>query len=235
MTQLPRKRVKAILRTHEKWLDHHWRDADLHKTPLQGANLNLEDPGLQDASLERLDLQETHFGHTRLHRVDFNYSNLTNANFDHAELAYVDFSDAILTGTSFFRTIMSHLRLSDVKGFVFDNFPSITLLATINLERLPDDLTLELMRRDAYAHPYPGRFAKWAKKEANGDDDDDDDYDDEYGGSCPYQNEMEFWNFRQHPKLWKRGNPTMKDRDLIVSICRAKGWGIKGHLRPKDD
>jgi len=69
------------------------------------------------------------------------------------------------------------------------------------------------MRRDAQAHPKPGLFDEWAK-----------------GGSCPYQNEERFWQFREKRELWKSGEPQMADRDLILAICKAMGWGIKGYL-----
>ena len=80
----------------------------------------------------------------------------------------------------------------------------------MNLGKLPDDLTLELMRRDAYAHPNPERFEVWAK-----------------GGRCPYKKEDRFWIFDSNRTLWKKGKPKMTDRDLIIAICKAKGWKIK--------
>lgn len=87
----------------------------------------------------------------------------------------------------------------------------------MNLGELPNDLTLEIMRRDAYAHPFPEKFDEWAN-----------------GGDCPYQNEERFWIFQDRRDLWKPGLPQMTDRDLIVAICRAKNWGIRGHLERKE-
>ena len=86
----------------------------------------------------------------------------------------------------------------------------------MSLYELSDGLTLELMRRDAYSHPYPDRFDAWAK-----------------GGKCPYQNEERFWHFREKQELWKRGKPQMRDSDLIMAICKEKNWGIQGYLDSK--
>ena len=69
------------------------------------------------------------------------------------------------------------------------------------------------MRRDAYAHPYPEKFTTWAEKDSK----------------CPYQNEEQFWYFQEKKELWRVGKPIMTDRDLIVAICKAKGWGIRGY------
>lgn len=81
----------------------------------------------------------------------------------------------------------------------------------MNLGALSDAITLELMRRDAYAHPYPERFDEWVKTK-----------------ECPYRNEERFWYFKVRPDLWVPGLPQMTDRDLIVAICEEKGWKING-------
>jgi hypothetical protein len=87
------------------------------------------------------------------------------------------------------------------------------MLASFGLGILSDALTLELMRRDAWAHPKPELFDAWAK-----------------GGSCPYQNEDRFWLFDIKIELWKSGPPEMRDSDLILAICREKGWKVKGYI-----
>jgi hypothetical protein len=106
------------------------------------------------------------------------------------------------------------LRGADLRDakIEFYQFPSIRLLSSINLGELPDGLTLEIMRRDAYAHPYPERFDEWAA-----------------GGKCPYQTEERFWIFKDRRDLWQPGLPQMTDRDLIMAICKAKGWKIREH------
>jgi len=80
------------------------------------------------------------------------------------------------------------------------------------LYNLPDNLTLELMRRDAWAHPHPERFDDWAG-----------------GGDCPYQSEEAFWRSEPNRELWCKGNPQMRDSDLILAICKSQGWKIRGY------
>jgi len=113
----------------------------------------------------------------------------------------------------------SNLSESDLRGskIEFFQFPSIRLLSSMPLSRLSDALILELMRRDAYGHPHPEQFDAWAE-----------------GGACPYQDEERMWHFRESRELWKPGNPEMTDRDLVIAICKEKGWGIRGYLNIKE-
>ena len=99
--------------------------------------------------------------------------------------------------------------------FVFSTFPSVSTLAKIGLNILSPEISLELMRRDAFAHPHPERFDEWAD-----------------GAPCPYQEEEYFWHFNWDAakQYWKTGNPTMRDSDLILAICKEKGWKIRGYL-----
>ena len=115
-----------------------------------------------------------------------------------ADLSGADLSEANLSGAN----------------LEFQQFPSIRLLSSIQLGILSGELTLELMRRDANAHPHPEKFGVWMK-----------------GGACPYQNEERFWFFSEKRDLWKAGNPTMKDSELIIAICKEKGWKINGYLK----
>ena len=131
-----------------------------------------------------------------------NRADLSGANLYRANLYRADLSEANLSGAD--------LSGADLE---FYQFPSIRLISSINLGSLSDGLTRELMRRDAYAHPKPEKFDEWAN-----------------GGDCPYQNEERCWFFQEKRNLWKRGNPTTKDSDLIFAICKEKGWGIKGYL-----
>ena len=87
------------------------------------------------------------------------------------------------------------------------------MLASFDLGFLSDSLTLELMRRDAWAHPKPELFDVWSQ-----------------GGNCPYQNEERFWLFKLKKELWKPGPPEMRDSDLILAICKEKGWKVKGYI-----
>ena len=95
----------------------------------------------------------------------------------------------------------------------FHQFPSIGLISSIRLNNLPDNLQVELMRRDAFGHPHPEKFDNWAKD-----------------GNCPYDDVERFWLFEPNRNLWSSGLPQMADRDLIIEICKSQGWKIKGYL-----
>jgi hypothetical protein len=149
---------------------------------------NLENANLVDADLRRADLVG---------------ANLENANLEDADLEDANLVDADLRG--------ANLRGANLE---FYQFPSIRLLSSLHLGAMSDDLTTELMRRDAHAHPHPERFDVWAS-----------------GGKCPYQNEERFWHFELRKDRWIPGLPQMADRDLIVAICKEKGWKIRDYLK----
>ena len=153
----------------------------------------LSRPNLSGADLYRADLSWADLTRANLYRADLYRANLTGANLARANLARADLAGAKIE---------------------FQRFPSIRLLSAIPLGELSDQITLELMRRDAYAHPEPDKFTIWAKQD----------------GLCPYQNEERFWYFQENKELWKAGKPKMRDSDLIIAICKEKGWRIKGYL-----
>ena len=134
-------------------------------------------------------------------------ADLRGADLRGAYLRWADLQGAYLRG--------AYLRGADLQGAEIDfiKLPSIKMLASLELGSLSDALTLELMRRDAWAHPHPKSFDIWAN-----------------GGSCPYQNEDRFWLFELKKELWKPGPPEMRDSDLILAICREKGWKVKGYI-----
>ena len=129
--------------------------------------------------------------------VDLYGAYLSGANLSGADLSGANLSGANLSGAD----------------FEFWQFPSIRLISSIRLNNLPDNLQLELMRRDAFAHPHPEKFDEWAKN-----------------GNCPYQNEERFWLFEPKRELWSPGLPQMADRDLIIELCKSQGWRIRGYL-----
>lgn len=196
--------------------------ADLFKADFTGANLTeakLIRANLANTKFIGADLTETIFIRTDLLETDFTGANLTNANLSgsnltRADLTRSDLTRADLTRTNLFEAVLTRANIE------FPQIPSIGLLSVINLENLPDDITLELMRRDADVHPYPDKFDVWAK-----------------GGDCPYtdndgninSNGERKWIFEVEEKrhLWKPGKPTMTDEELITAICKAEGWKIK--------
>ena len=109
----------------------------------------------------------------------------------------------------------AELREANLRGvkMKFKFFPSIRFLSTLSLGKLPDNICLELMRRDASGHPNPEEFNKWAN-----------------GGGCPYVDVERFWCFEPKKELWKPGKPEMEDRDLIMAICKHKEWKITNYL-----
>jgi len=162
---------------------------------------------LSEAYLRGAYLRGADLSRADLSRADLREADLSRANLREADLREAYLSEAYLRGAD--------LRGADLRGanIEFYKFPSIRLISSIPLGNLSNKLTLELMRRDAYAHPKPEKFKEWAK-----------------GGECPYQNEERFWLFNENRDLWIAGEPQIKDSDLILEICKEKGWIISGYL-----
>jgi hypothetical protein len=200
--------------------------ANLSEANLSEANLskaNLSKAHFYRANLSRTNLFEAHFYRANLSETNFSEAYLDGANFYKANLSKADFYKASLYGTNFFganlfdsnfyRSIFCETNfyganLTEAK-IKFRCLPSIKMLLSFNLDELSDKLTLELMRRDAWAHPKPELFDLWAQE-----------------GDCPYKNEERFWSFSFKRELWKPGPPEMRDSDLIIAICKEKGWEI---------
>ena len=124
-----------------------------------------------------------------------------------ADLENANLENADLQGAD-----LENADLRGAKNMTFQKFPTIKTIANINLYELSDTLTIELMRRDAFSHPNPKAFIEWSQ-----------------GGECPYNINVErLWRFEEKRKLFKQGNPTMRDSDLVVAICKEKGWKIRG-------
>ena len=79
------------------------------------------------------------------------------------------------------------------------------------LGELSDNLTNELMHRDAESHPSPKMSREWAK-----------------GGPCPYSLPVErMHHFEERKEAWVSGRwRRMKDRDLIRAIAKEKRWKL---------
>ena len=146
-----------------------------------------------------------------LYEADLYGANLAGADLSGANLYRADLYGANLSGAN-----LSGANLSEADlywaNLEFSRFPSIRLISSIQLGSISDNFALELMRRDADGHPYPEKFDEWAK-----------------GGDCPYQNEERFWIFNEKREVWKPGKPQMSDKDLIIAICKEKGWKIKNY------
>jgi hypothetical protein len=119
-----------------------------------------------------------------------------------------------LSGSDLSGSNLSGANLIRAENIEFYFLPSLGTLSKIFLNNLPDKLQLELMRRDAQAHPHPELFDEWVKT-----------------GNCPYQNEERFWLFEPKPQLWKPGKPEISDFDLIIEISKSQGWKIRNYLK----
>ncbi len=179
--------------------------SDLRNTNLSYSDLSHSD--LSDSNLSHSNLSHSNLSHSNLSYSDLSNCDLSSCDLSCSNLSYSDLSECYLLGCNL---NFSTLRATKIQ---FYNFPSIRLLSSIYLYNLPDDLTLELMRRDAYAHPHPELFNEWAK-----------------GGECPYISEERFWMFERKREIWRKGKPQMTDRELILAICRSQGWKIKNYL-----
>jgi hypothetical protein len=189
--------IKSILESHKKWLmeEKGGKRADMRYADLSSANLRYAD--LSYADLSSANLSSANLRYANLRYADLRYADLSSANLRYADLRYAD--------------------LSYAKQVEFINLPSIKMLASFELGALSDALTLELMRRDAWAHPKPELFDAWAS-----------------GGACPYKNEDRYWLFELKKELWKPGPPEMRDSDLILAICRECGWKVNGCIAKED-
>ena len=192
------------------------RGANLGEANLREANLreaNLRGADLREANLRGADLREADLGGANLGGADLGGANLWGANLREADLREATLRGADLRGANLWGANLGEANLRGAR-IEFYQYPSIRLLSSISLGVLSDNLTLELMRRDAYGHPRPELFDEWAK-----------------GGDCPYQNEERLWSFQENRELWKPGNPEMTDRDFVLALCKEKTWGIRGYLK----
>jgi len=199
--------------TEEKRANLHGADlcgADLYEADLCGADLygaNLYGADLRGADLHEADLCGANLYGADLRGADLRGADLYGADLHGANLYGADLHGADLHGANLYGANLCGAKIE------FHKFPSIRLISSIYLNNLSVTLMLELMRRDAFAHPYPEKFDEWAK-----------------GGKCPYQNEERFWLFVEKRNLWRKGKPQMRDSDLIIEICKSQGWKIKGYL-----
>jgi hypothetical protein len=160
--------------------------ADLTEANLYGANL-------YGANLTRVNLT----------RVNLTEANLTEANLTEANLTRVNLTEANLYGANLTRANLTRANLTRAKY-------SILSTVRINLGKLSDDLTLELMRWDAITCGMDNMDA-WAA-----------------GGQCPFSKShfcREFF-FTENKEVWVAGNTTMNHRQLWEAIAKEKNITI---------
>jgi len=189
-------------------------EANLTGAHLAGAELAgayLTGAYLTGANLTGADLAGAHLAGANLAGAE-----LAGAHLAGAELAGANLTGAHLTGAHLTGAHLAGAHLAGAK-IKFIEFPSITFISTIRLHELSDNLTSELMRRDCWAHPKPKEYQNWADGKNN----------------CPYDRcgVERFWLFKPKRDLWDGKPPQMRDNDLILAICKEKGWKIKGYLK----
>jgi len=187
--------------------------ADLYGADLYGADLygaDLSGANLYEADLYGADLYRANLYRANLSGANFSGANLYEADISGANLYEANFSGADLSGANLYGANLYEANLSEVK-IKFNTFPSIRLISSIGLGYLSPKLSCELMRWDAVMHPYPKKFNNWAN-----------------GSDCPYQNEERLFHFETRQRDWIEGLPTMNWVELCRTICKEKGWKIKG-------
>lgn len=186
----------------------------------------------EDAKLEQCDLKNSDLRHSTFERSILEYSNLQRANLNSSNLRYANLNNCNLKWADLFAADLRYSSLREVdledvnfEGCLLDGayiefykFPSKTIL-NMPLGKLPDELTIELMIRQAYSCPDPEIFKMWA-----------------FGEDCPFRIKYKFertWKFVEDKVLLKKYlesggefKPKMKDFELIRKICEYKDWKL---------
>jgi hypothetical protein len=181
------EKLQEVLVSHQKWLAHEpgGKCAILSGENLRDANLsctNLSCVDLQDASLEG--------------------ANLRGANLAGADLSYANLQGANLKSSNLYK---AYLQGADLRG-AFLPSPSMMLLAYWG--ELSPALCARAMAYDAFHHPEPDAFTRWAE-----------------GGACPYEDArfQRACNFKENPDHWDAALPPPRGwdlmRDLIEEVC----------------
>ena len=152
---------------------------------LDGASLN--DASLNDASLNGASLDGASLDGASLNRASLNRASLNGASFDGASLDGASLNRASLNRASLNRASLN-------RASFYHN---------INLGKLSDNLTLELMRWDATICGEK-LMTEWAEN-----------------GDCPFsKNKLYprlFW-FQENKGLWKPGDPKLTLRQVYEAI-----------------
>ena len=143
---------------------------------------------------ERANLSGADLTGADLYGADLSRANLSRANLSGANLSRANLYGADLTGADLLKQDLTNTYYQ--VGHVIHSY---------NWGTLPDNLTLELMRRDALICGDEA-MQKWAD-----------------GGKCPFSGHIirDFW-FSENRALWSPGAPTMNDMELFVALCREK-------------
>ena len=202
------------------------RDADLCEANLRRADLRDADlrwAGLRDADLRRADLRDADLRWAGLRGADLRRANLyvadlcgadlCGANLCGANLRDADLGDANLRRANLYGANLrdadlceanlrrANLCNANLRGAQY----SILSVLSANWGKLPDALTLELMRWDALACGDEA-MGVWSG-----------------GGACPFSNQPREFFFAEKADLWQPGPPTLNYVELFVALCEAAG------------
>jgi len=210
----------------------------LSKANLEYADLayaNLEEAQLDEARLVMANLAGANLRYVNAISANFQYSRLSKANLDGTDLAFADLGNTVLTEANLRETHLyganlhrSKLVGADLRGadlrktnlycailiqanLAGARLPSPTMLLLAWWNKLPDDITVQLMRLDASAHPEGiAAFNRWSR-----------------GGLCPYES-CQFQrvaNFREQRELWSPGPPPtiIEACKMVLDHC-CPGW-----------
>ncbi len=171
------------------------------------------------------------FHHASLNYASLNHASLNGALLNHASLNHASLNYASLNGASLNGALLNGASLNDTSlNYASLNYASLNsaslnsaLLngASLNYARysistilkiwwgpLSDSLTLELMRHDAEYIGYDA-MDTWAA-----------------GGTCPYGHQSRDFYFGENRKLWIRGKPKLRGRELFFALCKERGIKI---------
>ena len=186
--------------------------ADLYGADLRGANLYGAD--LRGADLRGANLRGADLYGADLRGADLYGANLSGANLRGADLRGADLYGANLRGANLSG---ANLRGADLKDLLIQN-SILSLLQLIDWNKLPDNLTLELMAHDAESCGIEA-MNKWAKNNVE-----------KRINECPFNNRIRDYQFQENYNLWYNSTtdqkiPKLRGMALLLELCKT--YGIK--------
>ena len=186
--------------------------ADLSNANLSGADLS--NAKLSSAKLINADLSSANLINAKLIGADLSSADLSNANLSNAKLNSAKLIGAKLIGANLIganligaKLIGTNLTNTKLIGLLRSNSVH-TLLTVIDWGKLPDDLTLEMMRHDAESFGNK-KMDIWVKTDI-----------------CPFNDSVRDYLFIEDKALWVPGSPQYRGMALLQKLCKAKGYNL---------
>ena len=159
---------------------------------------------LSNANLSGADLINAKLSSAKLINADLSSAKLIGANLIGADLSGADLINANLIGAKLIGTNLTNTKLI---GLLRSNSVH-TLLTVIDWGKLPDDLTLEMMRHDAESFGNK-KMDIWVKTDI-----------------CPFNDSVRDYLFIEDKALWVPGSPQYRGMALLQKLCKAKGYNL---------